>query len=165
MDATAWIVIRATTAILVAIGTAGTGRVNAQEAIAALEWIDAADVNAPLACELSRGEDRPPIELPQCSESRRVCLNAGGFVLAVKTHSERIASAALTTEEEDVEDTGKIPAWMFFGLYHGNVLHAQTSTHEGWNWTTFHVAEPQCYSVTAVDGQARLYKLRVAVPW
>ena len=122
-------------------------------------------MNAPLACELTGGEDRPPIELPQCRESRRVCLNAGGFVLAVKSHSERIASAGLTTEEEDVEDTGKIPAWMFFGLYPGNVLHAQTSTREGWNWTTFHVAEPQCYSVTAVAGQARLYKLRLTVPW
>ena len=141
---------------------AGTGRVKAQEAIAGLEWVEAGDVNAPNECAWEG------LELPICTESRRVCLNAGGFVLAVKTHGDQIGSAAVTTEQsEDVEDRapGKIPAWVFSGMYPGNVLIAQTAAGNGWNWTTFHVAEPQCCSVTAVDGRARLYKLRVAVPW
>ena len=154
--------------VLVVISAlAGTGRVKAQEAIAVLEWVEAGDVNAPNECAWEG------LELPICTESRRVCLNAGGFVLAVNTHGDQddpldIGSAAVTTDQsEDVEDRapGNTPGWVFSGMYPGNVLIAQTAAGNGWNWTTFYVAEPQCYSVTAVDGRARLYKLRVAVPW
>ena len=74
----------------------------------ALNGVEAGDVNAPNECAWEG------LELPICTESRRVCLNAGGFVLAVKTHGDQIGSAAVTTEQsEDVEDRapGKIPAW------------------------------------------------------
>ena len=44
----------------------------------------------------------------------------------------------------------------------------RTTTHDvlrDGGWTAVEVEEPQCYFVTAVDGRARLYELRVAVAW
>ena len=148
--------------VLVVVGTlAVAGRVQAQQTTASLERVAAGDVDAPTECGVET-----------CQESRRVCLNGGSFVLAVKstrTTPPLIVSAAVTTEQSKdvVEDKDPMPAWQFFGLYPGDAIVAQAlgSGDNGWGWTTFTVEEPQCYFVTAIDSQARLYQLRLGVAW
>ena len=150
--------------VLVVVGTlAVVGRVQAQQATASLERVEAGDVDAPNECGAET-----------CQESRRVCLNGGSFVLAVKstrTTPHLIVSAAVTTEQsKDVvedEDPKKMPGWKFLGLYPGDAIVGQAlgPGDNGWGWTTFTVKEPQCYHVTAIDSQARLYKLRLGVAW
>ena len=147
--------------VLTAIGTQAAGeRIEAQQAAASLERVEAADADAPGECRTE-----------PCRESRRICLNTGAFVLAVEAHEDsRVASAALTTDQaEGVEnkDPGEMPGWKFFGLYPGAALVSQAIAFgdAGWGWTTVEVEEPQCYFVTALDGRARLYELRVAVAW
>lgn len=149
--------------VLTVIGVLAVGeQLKAQQAAASLERVEGGDVDAPAECGTE-----------PCRGSRRVCLNTGAFVLAVKANADsRLASAALTTEQaesEDVEDqdSGEIPGWKFFGLYPGAALVSQALAFgdAGWGWTTLAVEEPQCYLVTALDGRARLYELRVAVAW
>lgn len=137
-------------------------QLQAQQAAASLERVEAGDVDAPAECGT---------EL--CRESRRVCLNTGAFVLAFKANTDiRMASAALTTEQaesEDVEDqgSGETPGWKFFGWYPGAALVSEVLAHpdHGWGWEALVVDEPQCYFVTARAGRARLYELRVGVSW
>ena len=147
--------------VLTTIGTLAVGeRIAAQQAAASLERVEAADTDAPSECRAA-----------PCTESRRVCLNTGAFVLAIEAHEDsRVASAALTTDQaEDVEykDPGEMPGWKFLGLYPGAALVSQAIAFgdDGWGWSTTEVEEPQCYFVTALDGRARLYELRVAVSW
>ena len=150
--------------VLVVVGTlAVVGRVQAQQATASLERVEAGDVDAPNEC----GVDT-------CQESRRVCLNTGAFVLAVKMHKDNtnlVVSAAVTTEQsKDVvedKDPKETPAWKFFGLYPGDaiVARALATRDNEWGWTTFTIEESQCYFVTAIDSQARLYELRLGVAW
>ena len=77
------------------IGTLAVGEPAKAQPAASLERVDAGDADAPGECGTE-----------PCRESRRVCVNTGAFVLAVKAHDDsRVASAAFTTEQsEDVED-------------------------------------------------------------
>ena len=106
--------------VLTAIGTQAAGeRIEAQQAAASLERVEAADADAPGECRTE-----------PCRESRRIWLNTGAFVLAVEAHEDsRVASAALTTDQaEGVEnkDPGEMPGWKFFGLYPGAALVSPT---------------------------------------
>ena len=88
--------------------------------------------------------------------TRRVCLNAGAYVLAL--HIAEGGEFALASLFPEGEDDYLIAATVGFD--------PETDPESDmWEWTSFKVEEPACFEARVIYGRLRLYSLRVGVSW
>ena len=84
--------------------------------------------------------------------SRRVCLNASAYVLAVEgvqLNGTFYGEGMLVWEDDPAK-------WISLQV---------DPDGDGDNWTTFNVEGPGCFTVRATMARVRVYLLRVAVDW
>ena len=128
--------------LLLVFGVCGTSEAQDADgpATASLEQVEAANVFAP-------DEDMA---------TRRVCLNAGAYVLAL--HIAEGGEFALASLFPEGEDDYLIAATVGFD--------PETDPESDmWEWTSFKVEEPACFEARVIYGRLRLYSLRVGVSW
>ena len=88
--------------------------------------------------------------------TRRVCLNAGAYVLAA--HVVEGGTAAVATIIAEGADSPLAAA--------GVIIDPQTNPEsDKWTWWSFSVDDPACFEVRVLNGRARVYELTVSVSW
>ena len=124
-------------AVIVALLLSAPTVAQAQDAAARLRRIVQADVDAPMGFA-----------------ERRVCLSPGAYVLVTVAADPEREAVALVSEQAVAREGNSGPVA-------GVVSRTEMA------WQPFMVTDhnPACYTVTVVDGRARLYSLTVGVDW